>query len=211
MRRGIRKGLTRERIVDAALQIVDAEGAEALSMRRLGAELGVVAMALYNHFPDREALLDGMAEHVFTHLPVGSAAGEDWRSRVKRIIRAVRRLAAERPNVYALAVSRPSKPKASLALMSEAIGALRQAGLTDKDAVRWYHTFLILIQGFPLWREGLEKHRNAGPQELTDLSGDEAKLWKAVHSVSPDSQFEQSVDFLLQALEESRNRGGRGK
>ncbi|HEY6737567.1 MAG TPA: TetR family transcriptional regulator, partial [Actinopolymorphaceae bacterium] len=65
-RQGQRVGLTRERVLDAALALVDREGLAALSMRRLGAELGVEAMTLYHHVANKAALLDGLVERIFT-------------------------------------------------------------------------------------------------------------------------------------------------
>lgn len=62
--RGQRAGLTRQAVLEAALRLVDQEGLKALSMRRLGAELGVEAMTLYHHVPNKTALLDGMIEQV---------------------------------------------------------------------------------------------------------------------------------------------------
>src|SRR5688572_5528682 len=72
-----RPGLTRERVLHAALQIVDSEGLDALSMRRLAAELGVQAMSLYSHLADKKALLDGLQEIVLRQMPPAPPKG-DW-------------------------------------------------------------------------------------------------------------------------------------
>ena len=63
--RGRRVGLTRSRVLDAALEIIDRDGLAALSMRRLGAALGVEAMTIYHYVPNKDALLDGVLEEVF--------------------------------------------------------------------------------------------------------------------------------------------------
>ncbi len=201
MTRGIRKGLTPERILEAAFHLIDAEGAEALTMRRLGQDLGVAAMAIYNHFPDRDTLLNALAERTFDNLPIEPEAGS-WRARLKGLIKAVHSLAAAHPNVYGLIMSRPAKPKASLALMSQAMDALREAGLSEQDAVRWYHTFLILIHGYPSWRSAHERFCSMGKEEpdLADLTPQQWHDWRSIRSASADDQFDHTVELLLESL-----------
>jgi AcrR family transcriptional regulator len=71
------EALTRDRIIDAALALARKEGAAALSMRRIAAELGTGAMSLYNHVPDKEALLEGLVERIFNS--VETPSGATWR------------------------------------------------------------------------------------------------------------------------------------
>ena len=205
MARGIRKGLTPERILEASFRVIDAEGADALTMRRLGDELGVAAMAIYNHFPDRDALLNALAEQAFETLPIENGTG-NWRTRLKRLINAVHCLAAAHPNIYGLIMSRPTKPKASLALMSQAMDALREAGLSEQHAVRWYHTFLILIHGYPSWRAAHERFCSMGKEEpeFAALSPQQWKDWRNIRSASADDQFDHAVELLLEALQPRR-------
>src|ERR687897_673164 len=101
-----RRPLSRRRILEAAVRFVDREGLEALSMRKLGSELGVEAMSLYNHVPNKDALLDGMVEVLLGELEVPSERAA-WEERVKEAYRGFRRLAHEHPNVFPLLVNRP--------------------------------------------------------------------------------------------------------
>src|SRR5918999_1643071 len=74
--------LTRERVVSTALSVVDEEGLEAMSMRRLAKELGVDPMAIYHHLPNKRALLSGMIEKAFSEMRVPEGAENwDWRGR----------------------------------------------------------------------------------------------------------------------------------
>src|SRR5215218_11222265 len=73
-----RKPLNRQRILQAAIELADREGIDSLSMRRLGGELGVEAMALYRHVANKEELLDGMVDLVISEIDP-PAAGDDWR------------------------------------------------------------------------------------------------------------------------------------
>ena len=80
---GERHALTRRRILDAALALVDSEGLKALSMRRLGAALGVEAMSLYHHFPSKEELLDGLVATVLSEVPLPEATPTGWEDAVR--------------------------------------------------------------------------------------------------------------------------------
>ena len=103
------KSLTPQAIAEAAARLIDAEGIEDLSMRRLGQELGVEAMALYNHFEDKEAILDAVAALTLTRLPVPQSRGA-WRNRIKSLCRAVRDLSHQHPNLFRLAFTRRVTP-----------------------------------------------------------------------------------------------------
>jgi AcrR family transcriptional regulator len=89
---GERHALTRRRILDTALQLVDSEGLRALSMRRLGAALGVEAMSLYHHFPSKGELLDGLVATVLSEVPLPEATPTGWEDAVRYGFGAFRRI-----------------------------------------------------------------------------------------------------------------------
>src|SRR5919112_3249419 len=101
-----RQPLSRRRILEAAVRFADREGLEALSMQKLGSELGVEAMSLYNHVPNKDALLDGMVEVLLGELEV-PPEDDSWDERIREGYRSFRRLAHEHPNVFPLLVNRP--------------------------------------------------------------------------------------------------------
>ncbi len=150
MKRPRRTPLTPARVVDAAIALLDREGADSLSMRRLGSALGVEAMALYNHFEHREALLDAIADRVFDAVTPPHPAGR-WDHRLSDIAVAMRAVALAQPNVFKLAMSRPTKPTRALPLMDGVLGALREAGLDETQRVHAYFTLSAYIRGFLLW------------------------------------------------------------
>ena len=84
--------MSRRRVLEEALRFADREGLEALTMRKLGAELGVEAMSLYNHVPNKGALLDGMVEVLLGELEI-PLRNQDWEERIREGYRAFRRLA----------------------------------------------------------------------------------------------------------------------
>jgi AcrR family transcriptional regulator len=108
-RDGVRTGdgkITRELVLATALQIIDRDGVDALSMRRLGAALDRDPMSLYRRAPGKGALLDGVVETVLAELRV-DPADPDWTAQLRAVARDYRALALSHPNVVPLLVTRP--------------------------------------------------------------------------------------------------------
>jgi AcrR family transcriptional regulator len=186
MQRGVHKGLTPERILAESFAMVDAGGPAALTMRALAKRLDVAAMAIYNHYRDRDAILDALAEQMFAQLPRAAAGGrKGWKTRLRSILQAAQEFASRHPHVYRLAMTRPNKPSSAFQLTEEAISVLREAGLSEKQSLTVYHTFVILLHGFPFWREGYEQHADCTPLDS---------------ALTAEQQFAASVEWLLQAV-----------
>ncbi|HEX6131810.1 MAG TPA: TetR/AcrR family transcriptional regulator C-terminal domain-containing protein [Actinomycetota bacterium] len=207
-----REPLTRERVVEAALRVMDEEGLEAVSMRRVAREVGVEAMSLYNHVRDKEDLLDGVAVRVMAEFgfpdedeaadPIGYG---------REVARAWRRLLRAHPNVIALFATRhkPFGDVESLRPMEVALRALTDVGLSAEDAVQAFHVFGGYIMGYVLMETGqmfgpgddggadVEALRRTLPAE--DLPNVTAALpWLATCDL--DAQFEFGLDLLLEGL-----------
>src|SRR3990170_4502455 len=161
-----REPLTRERIVEAALRLMDLEGLEAVSMRRVAREVGVEAMSLYHHVEDKEDLLDGICELVMAEFDFPERV-DDWAENCRRGARAWRRLLQAHPAVMRLFAEQrgPVRSIDSMRPMEFALEILRGAGLSDRDTAQAFHAFGGYIQGFVM-------------MELGSIAGgsDEAKL-----------------------------------
>lgn len=196
----VRRTLSPDRILDAATRVLDADGPDAISMRRLGSELGVAAMALYNHFPSRDALLDALANRALGGIAIPSA-DTDPRQRLRGIFDGIHALATEHPHLYTVAITRPARPRAAGQLMLAGLEALRAAGLSESAAVRWYHTALMLLQGYPAWRANQSA---ALTQSTATLSTADQKHLLAIQASAPPDQFKHSLDLLLKLLPAER-------
>jgi AcrR family transcriptional regulator len=154
--RGSGKGLDRRRILRAAVEFIDEQGLQALTMRRLGAFLGVEAMALYRYVPSREDLLDGVVDTVLEALhhdpEVHLHAKHGWQNYLQRLAHGIRRIALEHPAVFPLMATRPPAapwirpPLRSLRWLESFFSVMADAGFSDDDAViayRAYTTFLL--------------------------------------------------------------------
>lgn len=105
---GERAGLSRDLVLGAAVVLVDSEGLEGLSMRKLGAALGVEAMTLYHYLPNKASLLDGLVEWVIEHTATGPAAdGLPWDEALRRYAETLRTILLGHPGVLPLFFTRP--------------------------------------------------------------------------------------------------------
>lgn len=140
--------LTRDRIVGAALAIVDRDGLTALSMRRLGADLGVDPMAVYYHVPNKEALFDALVEAVMAEIdltaddPAGPAE-----ERIVTAARAYRDAMLAHANALPIILSRGPRTPVALRPVELLIGILRDAGLPPAQAVAGMNAIAATVRG----------------------------------------------------------------
>jgi AcrR family transcriptional regulator len=211
-----REPLTRDRIIEAALRVMDTEGLEAVSMRRIAREVGVEAMSLYHHLEDKEDLLDGICEHVMAGFEFPEPV-DDWAENCRKGARAWRRLLQSHPGVMRLFAEQrgPVRSIDSMRPMEFALRILRDAGLSDRDTAQAFHAFGGYIQGFVMMELGSiaggsdEVHLKAHAELAAALPDEFATL----EAVSPyfaecdaDEQFEFGLDLLIRGLEAKGDR-----
>lgn len=199
-----RQPLNRRRVLEAGVRYVDREGLEALSMRKLGAELGVEAMSLYNHVPNKDALLDGMVEVLLGEVEIPRESG-DWEERIRGAFRALRKLAHAHPNVFPVFVLRPPATMDGVWLVEAFLETLRGAGFGAETAL---HTFRALysytigyamaeIRGFAMEPGG------SRPGALELPAGEFPRISELRHhleGVDHDAEFEFGLDLLFAGL-----------
>jgi AcrR family transcriptional regulator len=207
----IREPLTRDRVIDAALMLMDEEGLEAVTMRRLAKELGVEAMSLYHHVEDKEDLLDGICERVMAEFRFPEPTGA-WAEDARRGAREWRRLLRSHPNVMRLFAEQrgPVRSIDSLRPMEYALKLLRGSGIPDRDVAQAFHAFGGYIQGFVMMELGSiaggsdEAHLKAHA-ELAEALPEEFATLRAVGPLfaecPSDEQFEFGLDLLIRGLE----------
>ena len=144
-----RQPLSRERIVETAIALVDAEGLDALTMRRLGADLGVDPMAVYYYLPNKAALLDAVVEAVMAEIDLG--VDDPSAAPVERLVRAAQAYAAvlvrHRNALPLLLVRGPATPEA-LAPLEVMVGILRSGGVPPQHAVAGVHVLTAAVRGY---------------------------------------------------------------
>jgi AcrR family transcriptional regulator len=144
--------LSRELVLAKALEMVDADGLDALTMRRLGQELGRDPMSLYRYAENRAALLDGVTELVLNELTI-HPQDPDWKAQLRQIAHDFRRLALQHPNVVPLLVTRPLstplglRPLGTLRPLEQILSLLIGAGLSPADALHVYRAYYGFLYG----------------------------------------------------------------
>ena len=147
--------ITRDAVLAAALEIIDREGADALSMRRLARALDRDPMVVYRHAPSKAALLDGVAETVLAQLRVDSA-DPDWAGQLRAVARRYRQLALDHPHVVPLLVTRPLatplglRPVGTLRPLENILALLTRAGFNGPDALHIYRALFGFLHGHVL-------------------------------------------------------------
>ena len=206
--------ITRELVLTTALEIIDHDGADALSMRRLGAALDRDPMILYRHAPGKAALLDGVVEVVLAQLHV-DPADPDWAAQLRGVARDYRALALEHPNVVPLLVTRPLatplalRPRGTLRPLEDLLALLTGAGFSGPDALHIYRAFFGFLNGHVL-NELQELIEN--PDETDDLLrlglhrlpiGEFPQLRSLAHALAcydGAAELERGLDILLTGL-----------
>ena len=210
--------LTRMRILSAALQIIDAQGVPALTMRRLAAALGVDAMAIYHHLPNKNAVLSGVIGMVFAELPAlltttsaeGDVGGRGWQTQVRTFAQAYLRLARVHPTLIVYLVAEPAaSARASLAANEYLYAALASAGLPSSSILQVADLVVDYLHGYAL---GEQSGRVGQPDERAAVSQQLARepaeayptLRRVLASAAVDSQPGEllgGLDIILLGVE----------
>ncbi|MEU2174029.1 TetR/AcrR family transcriptional regulator C-terminal domain-containing protein [Nocardia sp. NPDC019219] len=147
--------VTRAAVLAAALEIIDRDGVDGLSMRRLAEAVERDPMVIYRHVPNKAAVLDGVAEIVFAQLAV-DAADPDWAAQLRAVARDFRRLALAHPRVVPLLVTRPLatplglRPYAVVRPLEDILQLLTRAGFSGADALHIYRAVFGFLYGHVL-------------------------------------------------------------
>lgn len=201
-----RAGLSREKVLAAALSLVDREGVAALSMRKLGAELGVEAMTLYYYVPNKDAVLDGLVDAAVSRVtvePVGP-----WREWTRAFAVAVRRELLAHPALLPLVATRPVLAPGGLATVERMAAALRDEGFAAIEALQLVNALATFVIGHTLAEAGRTPGHDepdvAGTMERLD-PGEYPVLVEAVRAGlgTPEEhqeRFDRALDALLQGL-----------
>lgn len=133
--RPLRPALTPAHIAATALALLDRDGLDAFSMRKLGAELGVDPMAVYHYFPHKAALFDAVVEAVYTEIDTTAQAPEAWDDAVAAHLHAMRSTMRRHPHALALLATRPVNTAPVLALIEVLAERLVRAGAPQSEVL----------------------------------------------------------------------------
>ncbi len=211
-----RTPLSRQRALQAAIELADTKGIDALSMRNLASQLGVVPMALYRHVVNKEDLLDGMVEAVYGEVDVPT--GVDWRATMRQ--RAISMREALRRHPWAVELMETGSPgPANLHYHNAGITCLReQAGLPIRTAIDAYNLMDSYLYGFALQEKTLPSDIAAAAetrrQDLTTADPSLASRFPHLIEVVAElgtsgydytGQFERGLELILDGINQLRH------
>lgn len=208
-----RERLTRERVVAAALAVVDRDGLDGLTMRALGRELGVDPMAAYYHLPNKAAILQGVVEAILSGLEVpGPTVQLAWPDAVRLVAREYRRVLLAHPNALPVASTQPPLTPAGLRLIEDTAAMLVRGGLGPMQALEAINSTAAAVIGSVLVEAGVTPGSDAIEQSAIneayeELSPDEFPTITAVFAAidpeafDPGNQFEGLLDTLVRGFE----------
>ncbi len=201
-----REPLTREKILDKAIEILDDQGVQGLSMRHLGDALGVEAMSLYHHFPNKDAILDGVVERIVEEtgpaLPV-AAAGSDWKAVMVSGPAATGRALEAHPKAGWLFLGRQYNTTESLRMLGAPLAILHAAGFRGQQLVDAAHAIFAYTAGWYILASGDGGSWSGPTDQAIAAAGDTSPL---VAALAPELRdwsrgMEEGLMALLDGLE----------
>ena len=211
-RRAPRNSLNPDRILDAAIALLDRDGAEAFTMRALAEQLGVGTMAVYSHFRGKDEISDAVAQRLLDTIELPPAGSGDPCDELHEVCRGVYRLFTEHPSSLQLLTTRPIRGDDAIAVIDRMLALLRAAGLSRDDAARAHVALMQYMIGSALWntrraralceegvRERLRAKFDALPAErYPTLAGLVPELLCAQDQGA--AQYEYGLDGILRGL-----------
>lgn len=208
-----RPPLTRERVLQGAVDLADRQGLGALTMRRLGSELGVEAMSLYKHVANKEEILDGMVELVIGEIEIPED-GADWREAMRRRAVSARSILSRHSWAIGLIeAGGPSTGPTALRYMDSILGNLLSAGFSVENAAHAFWVLDCYVYGQVIQETSLpfttsEAMTEAAAPTLDQAGMDEYPHLGAMYQHAPasgysvDTEFEFGLELILDGLEQ---------
>lgn len=210
-------GLTAERIRDEALRLIDSEGLESFSTRRLGAALGCEAMAIYWYYPSKDALLDAVVEALVSRLPVEPSTPGDWIDAFRKLAHAYRRLAHQHPHAFPLLAMRRFATEGTWRFLEGLFELARRGGLDDRQTARFFRVVSSYCSGVALNElaglKEVERARQSPDAATQAAAASEAfpRLSAVASWLEPahfDDVFVFGLEMLLDALARAAHESG---
>lgn len=193
--------LSAETIRTAALRLIDRDGLEAFSIRKLGTELGCEGMALYWYYPSKDALLDGVVEVLMAGVATSlEREPTDWVAALRELATAYRRIAHEHPKAFPLLAMRRFATEGTYAFLERLFELARRHGIDDRTTARFYRVVSSYCNGFAL-------NELAAPRGQQDPTAPLRRKFTRVAAVSEwlepqylDDVFSFGLELQLDAL-----------
>jgi AcrR family transcriptional regulator len=200
-----RSKLTRDLIVDKALELIEADGLENLSTRALGKSLGVQAMALYHHVPSKDALLDAVAARLIGTLVVPEPS-DDWRADLETVAGNYMAIVRNYPRAFVLLAARRFNTPETLPALERVFSIFRRAGLAPQDVAAAFRLMGYFMNGAGLAEVATREAARRADFQLPDpafLAGHPIARETVPFLALPylDGIFEKGLKAILDSIE----------
>lgn len=202
-----RMPLNRQRVAAAAMGFIDEHGEPALSMRKLGAELGVEAMSLYNHVANKDDLLDAVGDLLYSEIleAYEPDPGGGWQDDLRNLANVYRDAAHRHPNALALLVDRVIPSPVKYLFLSKCYGIFTAAGFDTKAAAVAFDTAASWVIGAIRQEMGLmadlERRGSLHVDDLPDELQGVVEFTAACLAWTPQQRFDHGLETMLAGLE----------
>ena len=212
-----RQPLERRVIAQKALDLIDSDGLETLSMRRLGTALGVEAMTLYHHFQNKAELLDGVLELLVEEMEEGLLASDPPLRRLRGLFENIRKIAIRHPSAFVLLPTRRFRTRAALEFYERLLQTFRDAGFDSEASARYFRVLAGFVSGAGLAEVG---SRGLQPDATAIILEDfsDSENFPRVTEVVPhlkvaklDRIFAFGLDLIFSAMETELRAGAKDK
>jgi AcrR family transcriptional regulator len=194
--RPFHRGLTRDTVLATALRVLDADGRDALTMRRLATELDVEAASLYTHVRSKDDLVDGVLDVVLDAVPLPKP-DQPWRVALADGFRGYRAALLAHPVVVPLITERGRTSAAQLRLVERSIELLESAGLPIEKAVEAHLTLVAYTIGFVAQEAGRSPSM---PPDVIESSATLQRVIPALLARTPDERFDAGLERILDGV-----------
>ena len=194
--------LTHEKIRREALKLIDAEGLESFSTRKLGARLGCEAMAIYWYYPSKDALLDAVVDELMSRIGRVKGDAKDWVEALREIARAYRGLARKHPNAFPLIATRRFTTESTHDFLERLFELAHRQGVDDRTTARFFRSVSAYCSGIGL--NELAARRAPDDSKARAAYPRLGAVSKWLDPKHEDDLFEFGLDVLLRELARSK-------
>ena len=199
-----RATLSRELVAETALAITDSEGLEGLSMRKLGAALGVEAMSIYHYVTNKDDLLAAVVDNLFGEIELPSdIPDDDWEQAIGQALRSFYDVLLRHPAALELFTTQPSQSANAMAVMGWAYDRCRLAGLGPEEAAQTFHFCVAYVIGHAATELGMMARLEEGRLQVLDNSAvapDFARFLEYNAATRDREVFEVGLEMLFASL-----------
>jgi TetR/AcrR family transcriptional regulator, tetracycline repressor protein len=209
-----KSSLSRARIIERAVEIADAEGIEAVSMRRIASDLGATPMALYNHVANKDELMSGIAGQLLREIDIASIDMSDWAKAIKTGYTEFRRVLLRHPKLLPVLQRKSEMSPDALRPIELAISILQGAGFSPEESLHAHWTLSGFAMGHVLWQltnplldgeaEGLMMPQIMAMNQRRVITAEEfpylTATLPAMEACDMDEAWEFGLDSIIEGL-----------